>query len=790
MDDIELEEGVPPRANGNGCGNGHGNGHANGGYRSGDLERIREELSTALRAAPDAVPAVTTTVLTSNAPAAAAAAPRGPRAAAISIRNAKKSYPLGSGVVLDGFNMTVPEGTIYSLLGASGCGKTTVLSCVVGRRRLNSGSVTVLGLSPGTPRSGMPGPTIGYMPQELALYGGFTVTETLQFFGWVAGLAKDVVRERTEKLLSTLEIPTENRLVRDLSGGQQRRVSLAVTLIHQPPVIILDEPTVGVDPVLRQNIWDLLLHMTRDGHTTVVITTHYIEEARQADTIGLMRQGTLLAEDSPDRLLARYGCHSMEDVFLKLSLRQQRALAVVAATAAAAAADLAEADGEAASPGTTELGEGLDERPAVLDDPGLLHCKPVYLENHNNTLACLWKNLTYMKRNLVPVLFVVILPIIQCGLFGVTVGRDPRDLRLAVVNDDVACSAAIGVAGFPGYPNNCTTKNLRFLSCRMLELIDDDRIALEPFPSIPSALEAVRTGKAWGALYFPANYSRFLAARHVWGRYASDKALNHSEISAWMDMSNQYIGHMLQASLSLSVLRFTRDIQQGCHWNTRNTPVPVRIMEPVYGQLEPSFQDFCLPGMIVTTVFFMALLVTVGSILEEKRDGLMARSLSAGVTIHEVLAAHVIIQMVLMVIAMVIALVMLLCVFQLSNQGPLFWVILLCFLQGLCGMCLGFFISCLCDTDMAATYMGVGTFFPLIFLSGMLWPVEGMHYLLRSVGWALPLTLATTALRSIMGRGWGIDQPVVYLGFVSTLVWIVIFMSITLITIRVQKRIS
>ncbi|XP_034255676.1 ABC transporter G family member 23-like [Thrips palmi] len=766
-------------------------GYSNGGYRADDLERIREELNTALRTAPEPAAPV--------APPAPAA-PRGPRVAAICIRNAKKSYPLGSGVVLDGFNMTVAEGSIYSLLGASGCGKTTVLSCVVGRRRLNEGTITVLGLAPGTPRSGMPGPTIGYMPQELALYGGFTVTETLKYFGWVAGMSQEDIDERTAKLLSLLEIPTEYRLVRDLSGGQQRRVSLAVTLIHRPPIVILDEPTVGVDPVLRQNIWDLLLSMTRDGHTTVVITTHYIEEARQADTIGLMRNGTLLAEDRPDRLLERYACDTMEEVFLKLSLRQQRALAAPATetTTATVPVSVPVSAPDAAEMAVEGAAAELDQKdePPVLEDARLLHCKPVHLTNHWNTLPCLWKNLTYMKRNVVPVLFVVILPIIQCGLFGVTVGRDPKDMRLAVVNDDVQCTYSSNLAGgvdykgFPGYPSNCTTKTLRYLSCRMLSIIDDDRIALEPFPNIPSALEAVRAGKAWGALYFPANYSRFLAARHVWGRYASDKALNHSEISVWMDMSNQYIGYLLQASLSLAVLRFTRDIQEGCMWNTKATPVPVRIMDPVYGQLDPSFQDFCLPGMIVTTVFFMALLVTVGSILEEKRDGLMARSLSAGVTIHEVLAAHVLVQIVLMIIAMVTALVMLLCVFQLTNNGPLYWVVLLCFLQGLCGMCLGFFISCLCESDMAATYMGVGTFFPLIFLSGMVWPVEGMHSLLRSIGWALPLTQATTSLRSIMGRGWSIDQPAVYLGFVSTAVWIAIFVSITLITLRVQKRIS
>ncbi len=99
-------------------------------------------------------------------------------------------------------------------------------------------------------------------------------------------------------------------------------------------------------------------------------------------------------------------------------------------------------------------------------------------------------------------------------------------------------------------------------------------------------------------------------------------------------------------------------------------------------------------------------------------------------------------------------------------------------------------VSALTDSDREATFVALGSFFPFIVLSGMIWPIEGMHYALRRMGWALPLTLATTSLRSIMGRGWTIDQPAVYLGFVSTTVWIGIFISITLITIRVQKRIS
>lgn len=173
----------------------------------------------------------------------------------------------------------------YGLLGASGCGKTTLLSCIVGRKRLNSGEIWVLGGKPGTRGSGVPGKRVGYMPQEIALYAEFSIKETMTYFGWIFGMSTPEIIERLRFLLNFLDLPSENRLVKNLSGGQQRRVSFAVALMHDPELLILDEPTVGVDPLLRQSIWNHLVHITKAGQKTVIITTHYIEEARQAHTV-------------------------------------------------------------------------------------------------------------------------------------------------------------------------------------------------------------------------------------------------------------------------------------------------------------------------------------------------------------------------------------------------------------------------------------------------------------------------------------------------------------------------
>jgi len=247
--------------------------------------------------------------------------PKKPKELAVDIRNVTYQYGVGRKAtkVLNDISLKVPLGGIYGLLGPSGCGKTSLLKIMIGMNRPDKGMVRVFGVQPGRHSSLIPGPGVGYMPQDISLFSDLTVAETLIFYSKIYHMDPDKVPERIEFLLKLLDLRQKgNRMIKQLSGGQKRRVSLAAALVHTPPLVILDEPTVGVDPLLRQQIWEHLVQLSDETALTVILTTHYIEEARQANTVGLMRFGRILIESNPEKLMLKYKRTTLEDVFLDL----------------------------------------------------------------------------------------------------------------------------------------------------------------------------------------------------------------------------------------------------------------------------------------------------------------------------------------------------------------------------------------------------------------------------------------------------------------------------------------
>ena len=175
---------------------------------------------------------------------------------AVEVRNVDLTYGFGikTNVVLTGMNINVPAGQVYALIGPSGCGKTSILRCIMGFLEPDAGQIRVFGKKPADGKSCIPGKDLGYMPQDVSLNTNLTVFEMMRYFGKIFLLNKQQLQERIQHLIDILEIPEGDREISTLSGGQQRRVSFACAVIHKPKLAILDEPTVGVDPMIRVSI--------------------------------------------------------------------------------------------------------------------------------------------------------------------------------------------------------------------------------------------------------------------------------------------------------------------------------------------------------------------------------------------------------------------------------------------------------------------------------------------------------------------------------------------------------
>ncbi len=224
----------------------------------------------------------------------------------------------GSVEVFTGLDLDIPRGEITGLLGPSGCGKTTLMRSIVGVQKVAAGTVTVLGEPAGSPQLRH---RVAYDTQSASVYGDLTVKQNLAYFAALLGVRRDDV----DRVIAEVGLTHQrDQRVDSLSGGQENRVSLAVAMLGAPELIVLDEPTVGLDPLLRSELWSLFRGLA-DAGTTLIVSSHVMDEAGRCDRLVLMRDGRIIADTTPDGLLADTGMTDPDAAFLALIERDAAA---------------------------------------------------------------------------------------------------------------------------------------------------------------------------------------------------------------------------------------------------------------------------------------------------------------------------------------------------------------------------------------------------------------------------------------------------------------------------------
>lgn len=221
----------------------------------------------------------------------------------------------GGRTVLPGLTLDVPRGQVVGLLGPSGCGKTTLMRGIVGVQRVAGGTIHVFGEPAGS--KGLRN-RIGYVTQDPSVYGDLTVRENIRYFAQVIGVRRASLAAEVGRVLEAVALTDQaGSRVAELSGGQLSRVSLGAALVGSPELLVLDEPTVGLDPVLRRDLWAIFRRLADEG-VTLLVSSHVMDEAVRCDRLVLMRAGLMLADDTLDGVLAATGARDVEQAFLAL----------------------------------------------------------------------------------------------------------------------------------------------------------------------------------------------------------------------------------------------------------------------------------------------------------------------------------------------------------------------------------------------------------------------------------------------------------------------------------------
>ncbi|CAG2114281.1 unnamed protein product, partial [Medioppia subpectinata] len=631
--------------------------------------------------------------------------------------------------------------------GPNGTGKTTLMRVILGQLKLTSGKIKVFENKPGSVGSGIPGPGVGYMPQELALFDYFTIGEILNYYGMIYHMTREEIDESVNNLREILHLPKNSRLISQLNGGQQRRVSIAITMLHKPRLVILDEPTVGVDSLLRHRIWQYLKDMCEKYGQTVIITTHYIEEARSAHNVAFMRSGAVLRQSNPQQLMDEYECPTLEDVFLQLCHLNDNNVAL--------SQDLKS---------NNNTNNGLNNKILTTSEIKIYYKNNLFVD-WQRMKAMLIKQWIAIKSRPLFVCAYYCLIIISMTSLHLIFGQDIKHMPVGVYN------------------SNQIDVNQTSLSNLIIDSINPQNMRLTHYPSIDSAVQSVTNGDNYLALEFRDNFSDSFEMRVTEMFDASDDVVEQSLIHLYVDISNPQMYAMMVRYLLEGFVIFSKKLGQIVNnMNIYDQMNAIRVIEVFNGDLCKPLATFMFvgPQLMIFVEFSWGLILSAFIMISDKSSNIMNRVFAAGVTEYEYMGAHIFINVIINLVQVICAMIVVFVAFTVQQSGSYWEIFLFLFMENMAGTFIGLLLAVIFGDPFSVIVCVMGLIFPLLFISGIFWPLEAIPHMYRFINYINPVTYPIQSIRNIMARGWTYQHPDVYYGYLINITIIVVSFLLSL----------
>lgn len=689
----------------------------------------------------------------------------------ISARNLSRSF--GSLVAVRDVSFDIQQGAIFGLLGPNGSGKSTIIRMLLGILPPTAGDAQVLGMNVRHDAERIK-PRVGYMSQQFSLYGDLSVQENIDFYGRIYGLNRSQLAVRRQAVLDltgmTDRLP---QLAATLSGGWKQRLALACALIHEPDVLFLDEPTAGIDPVARRQLWDLLFDLTGRG-VTLLVTTHYMDEAERCTDVGYIYQSQLLVQGKPEQLknlpavnppnTQRYEVRLPSPAQFLTPLRksphvrdatlfgetihmlldktetpqtvlQQQGVAADAEEIREIPPDLEDvfvmltkqADHPPASSRTRQSLEGFPDLPPPGD---LVNAPPTPRHTTWTGLgAILIKELVHIRRQPTTLFFMLVVPVMQTIIFGYAIDTQIENIPTVVFNMDGRQTSRELTAAFEN------TRRFQLVG----NVWDEE-----------SFQRTLTSGRAKVGIRIPPRYVDLLLR----GEQVSLQVLidgSDSQVASTAQSSAQLLG----TNLAIQIAKAKGDALQIAPardaFGAGTLPIDVRTRMLYNPDLDSA--HFFIPGLVGIILQLVTLFLTSFAVVRERELGTLEQLFVTPVGRSGLLLGKLLPYALVGFVTLLTVLVVMIYVFGVQVNGSITLLLSLSMLFMVCSLGLGLLVSTVAKTQLEAVQYAFVIMLPSVLLSGFVFPRSEMPLPIYLVTYAIPATYYIEILRGVVLRG-------------------------------------